>query len=428
MASPDKTHFDIVIVGAGMVGASMACALLPMIKRHQLKVALVEAFPLPDKDAVLNFHPGYDDRSTALSYGSRCIYEQFGIWSELTKHATPIKQIHVSDRGHFGSARLNTSEHGIEALGYVIENAWLGRILLHYLFEQDVVHYICPATVEQLTPSDNHVELKLAFKDPGKNQPSAEGKAISADLVIIADGGRSDLNKQLHIDTEQHDYQQAAIIANVSSEMAHNNVAYERFTPDGPVALLPLKDPSSPIQNRSSLVFTVANDQLDAILSMQDEEFIQLLQARFGFRLGVFIKVGKRNHFPLMLRWAKEQVLPGVVVIGNSAHTLHPVAGQGFNLALRGVYELAGCLSEAVTNKQSPGGFAVLDKYLQQRDQDQSRTIGFTDQAVRLFSNNDLLLGKIREAGLIALDLFPLAKRLFGRQAMGLGDRLPPAH
>ena len=426
MASKKQQHFDIVIVGGGMVGASMACALLPAIKRDNLKVALVEAFPLPKKDAVLQYQPSYDDRATALSYGSRGIYENMGVWDELKGHTTGIKQIHVSDRGRFGSARLNAGEHGIEALGYVIENAWLGRILLNHLFEADAISYFCPATVVQLTPDKNGVQLVVSHGGGEKNAKKQE--TVSAGLAIIADGGRSDLCAQLSIDTVKHDYQQHAIIANVSSERAHQNVAYERFTPEGPVALLPLNDAESLLQNRSSLVFTIENKDLDDTLAMSDEQFIQQLQERFGFRLGVFSKVGKRNNYPLMLQRAKEQVRPGVVIIGNSAHTLHPIAGQGFNLALRGVYELAACLDKAAIEGEALGSFVVLDEYQKLRDRDQNKTIGFTDQTVRLFSNNDPLLGKVRKAGLVALDLLPSAKRLFARHAMGLGDSLPPAH
>ncbi len=433
MANPDHTDFDIVIVGGGMVGASMACALLPAIRRYQLKVALVEAFPLPDKDAVLEYQPSYDDRSTALSYGSRCIYESMGVWEQLEPHTTPIKQIHVSDQGRFGSTRLNANEHGIQALGYVIENAWLGRSLLNYLFQMDAISYFCPASVKQITPVGSSVRLVITKKDTPDssktdNQSGAKRDTVTAGLVIIADGGRSDLNAQLNIVTEQRDYQQTAIIANVSSEKAHQNVAYERFTADGPVALLPLSDPGRRKQNRSSLVFTVTNDQLDEFLPMSDQQFIEKLQARFGFRLGAFKKIGQRSHFPLTLQRAREQVQPGVVVIGNSAHTLHPIAGQGFNLALRGVCELALCLEEAVNQGKALGSIEVLEKYLHRREQDQDKTIGFTDQTVRLFSNDDPLLGKIRKTGLVALELLPAAKRLFGRHAMGLGNRLPPAH
>ncbi len=416
-----KTIYDVVIIGGGMVGASLASALLPAIREYGLNVALIEAFSLPeDADQVL-YQPSYDDRSTALSYGSRCLLQQLGIWGKLSQHVTPIEHIHVSDKGRFGAARLHASEHGIDALGYVVENAWLGRVLLQQLVESAAVECISPASVTGVSQclDDGLVCQQISL------QQGEESQTLVTRLAVIADGGRSQVCQQLGLDVHKTDYEQYAIVANVSAERPHGNVAYERFTREGPVALLPLHQQNAPQQNRSALVFTAAADQVVGLMGMNDQDFLQALQLRFGYRVGQFTTLGKRDSYPLMLQRIKEQVRPGLVVIGNAAHTLHPVAGQGFNLALRGLIALAETLHEAVATGQNPGDFKRLQAYFSEQQHDQDKTIAFTDQLLKVFGSDSALLKKLRGRGLLALEFFNPAKQLFARQAMGLGDRLP---
>lgn len=417
----DKS-FDVAIIGGGMVGASLACALMPAIREQGLKVALIESFPFPKNDGEVLYQPSYDDRSTALSYGSRCLLQQLGVWEKLREHVTSIEHIHVSDKGRFGAVRLHADEHGIDALGYVVENAWLGRVLLQQVLESELVHCISPASVsevEQIVGEKGNPCQQITL------QRGEDSCTLTTKLAVVADGGRSSVCQQLGLDVHKADYQQYAIVANVSAEKAHGNVAYERFTSEGPVALLPLHEQGALLQSRSALVFTAAADRIVELMELNDQDFLQELQQRFGYRLGQFTTLGKRDSYPLTLQRVKEQVRPGLVVVGNAAHTLHPVAGQGFNLALRGLMVLAQTLNEAVTTGQNPGDFKLLQDYLSRQQLDQDKTIVFTDQLLKLFGSKSALLKKVRGRGLLALEFFNPAKQLFARQAMGLGDRLP---
>lgn len=418
----DSTRYDVVIIGGGMVGASLACALMPATREFGLKVAMIESFALPEHAEEVLYQPSYDDRSTAISYGSRCLLQQLGVWGKLSEHATPIEHIHVSDKGYFGKTRLHASEHGIEALGYVVENAWLGRVLLQQVGESSAVTCISPASVSALqtwVDGEGQSYQRLSLESENGAQQ------IDARLAVVADGGRSKVCQQLGIESQQSPYQQCAIIANVSAEKPHQNVAYERFTAQGPVALLPLHEANASRQNRSALVFTVANNDVEAMLALDDAAFLAELQMRFGYRLGRFTGIGKRESYPLSLQRAKEQVRPGIVVIGNAAHTLHPVAGQGFNLALRGLVTLAQQLQLGLSEGKSPGSLQVLQAYVNEQQADQDQTILFTDQLLKLFGSSNPLVGHARGCGLLALDLFRPARHAFARQAMGLGDRLP---
>ncbi len=407
--------FDLLIVGAGMVGASLLCALLPVIREQGLKVAVVEAFALPESYSPDQYQLSYDARSTALSWGSSNILRKIGVWDQLRSAVTPIERIHVSDKGHFGSVRIKAADYGVEALGYVVENAWMGQVLLDQIKQQGVT-FLCPAQVVELLPGSDVTQIVI--EEQGKQL------RIDAQLVVIADGGRSGLSEKMGMLVDKHDYQQQAIIANVTAQQPHNNVAYERFTSEGPIAMLPLYEHKEDqvAQSRCALVLTVDRSGVDDLMALSDSDFLEQLQQRFGFRLGRFLKVGERYAYPLSLRWAKDQFRPGLVVVGNAAHTLHPVAGQGFNLALRGVADLAALLGEAAQMGRPLGSADVLRQYSKLRQQDQEKTIRFTDGSVRLFSNNDLLLSRLRDFGLVTLDLLPVTKRLFAQQAMGFGQ------
>ncbi|EGH00298.1 2-octaprenyl-6-methoxyphenol hydroxylase [gamma proteobacterium IMCC2047] len=418
----NQSQYDVVIIGGGMVGASLACALLPAICDHGLTVALVETYPLPENSEQALYQPSYDDRSTALSYGSRCLLQQLGVWQKLSEHVTPIEHIHVSDKGRFGAARLHASEHGIDALGYVVENAWLGRVLLQQLIDSRAVDCFTPASVSDIVQiaGDGGATCQQI-----KLQQGDEEQRLVARLAVVADGGRSPVCQQLGLDVHKSDYQQYAIVANVSAERNHGNVAYERFTPDGPVALLPLHEQDAPQQNRSALVFTAAVEDVVDLMEMSEQAFLAALQLRFGYRLGQFTHLGKRDSYPLTLQRIKEQVRPGLAVVGNAAHTLHPVAGQGFNLALRGLMALAESINNAAATNDNPGDFARLQAYFTEQQRDQDKTIAFTDQLLKVFGSDSALMKKARGRGLLALEFFNPAKQLFARQAMGLGDALP---
>lgn len=411
-----KQHYDIVIIGGGMVGASLACALLPASEALDLNIAVIETHPLP-ADESLSYQPSYDSRATALAYGSRTIYETMGVWDNLKQHLAPIKNIHVSDRGHFGVARLNAEQENVSALGYVVENHWLGRVLLNRLQQKDAarVDLLCPAEVTGIITGAEQMSVSVKQRDTEQS--------ISCELVVMADGGRSELRQRMGISYSQSQYDQHAVIANVSPDKPHNSIAYERFTDTGPMALLPLEDESG--LHRCGLVWTVPDDQVEEVLALDDQAFLEQLHERFGYRAGNFIKVGERHSYPLKLVLAEEQVRQGLVVLGNAAHALHPIAGQGYNLALRGVVALADKLIQARKQKTSLGDLSVLQDFYEQQKLDQQRTIDFSDQTMKLFSNRNPLLAIGRNIGLQALDICPPVRTLFARSAMGLDMPAP---
>jgi 2-octaprenyl-6-methoxyphenol hydroxylase len=410
-----KQQYDIVIIGAGMVGASFAAALIEQAAELNLSIALIEAKALADTDNTLSYQPSFDSRATALSFGSSLIYQQLGVWQQLQQHAQAIEHIHVSDKGHFGATRLHAKQEKVPALGYVIENKWLGDVLHQHIKQhpnKQCVELVCPASIESIERVAGNMQLQVNHEG---NQFS-----LSASLVVIADGGRSSLREQLGIDYTEKHYQQHALVANVAIDRTHNNVAYERFTDTGPIAILPLAKQAR--THRCGLIWTVPDEDVQRISDLSDDQFLIELQQRFGFRVGRFKSVGQRFNYPLTLQAAPEQVRAGLVVVGNAAHTLHPIAGQGFNLALRGVLSLAKCVLQAAKNGQPLGDFKMLSAYQHERSADQQATIGFSDKSMKLFSTNQPLLALGRDIGLQCLDICPPAKTMFARSAMGLSN------
>ena len=360
-----------------------------------------------------DLQPSYDARSTALSFGTRKLLEQMGVWSALDDQVSAIARIKVSDRGHFGATRLDARDYGVPALGYVVENRALGHALLEKLNRdgQGLVDMHCPAEVTQAKPVGDGISLQV--------EKDGEVVEINAGLVVMADGGRSTLREGLGIDYRQQDYGQYAVIANVTPDRPHDHVAYERFTAEGPMALLPLTDDGDG-KPRSALVWSVPETEIDEVLDWSDEQFIERLQQQFGYRAGAFVAVGERHCYPLKLARVKEQVRQGLVVLGNAAHTLHPIAGQGFNLALRGALTLSEVLTQALAEGQPLGSMQTLGRFQSRLGWDQDKTIGFSDQVTKLFSNNHSAAVVARNVGLLTMDLLPPAKQWFARSAMGL--------
>jgi 2-octaprenyl-6-methoxyphenol hydroxylase len=395
-AQQSITPLDLLIVGGGMVGASLAIAL----QHTSRQIGLVEAQSLQT-----NSQPSYDDRGIALSYGSQRIFQSMGLWPDIAPYATAIKHIHVSDRGRFGVTRLSADKEQVPALGQVLTARHLGRTLNQHLAGLDRLHLFCPAKVTALKQEADYVTVSLST-----------GETIHTRLLVAADGRDSTIRHLLSLGAWQQTYQQTAITANITTDKPHHGWAYERFTDSGPIALLPMSD------NRSSLVWTVRSGDEQALLSMSDKQFLSRLQTRFGYRAGRFVRVGQRHHHPLTLMQSDMPVQQRIVFIGNAAHSLHPIAGQGFNLGLRDVAVLADCLADA---GDDCGNMALLHRYQRWRQKDQDQIINATDNLVRLFSNDISLLGHLRGAGLALLDTLPPVKHLLAKRSMGLGLKQP---
>jgi len=393
-------QFDLLIIGGGMVGASLACAL----GNQPLRVGVIEAVPFRSES-----QPSYDDRSIALAYGARKIFEGMGLWQQVEKIVTPIKKIHVSDRGHFGATRMDAAREGYPALGYVVENRDIGQLFAKTLESLPNVELICPAKLQSFTINADDAEVVI--------ERDGEMETLTTKLIVGADGGRSVVRQLAGIDHTSDDYNQNAVIANVTPGKDHQNIAYERFTDSGPLALLPMSE------GRCSLVWTVDRDNVDDAMAWDDATFLSQLQQRFGMRLGTLQKVGRRNAYPLALVRAVEHIRPRLALIGNAAHVLHPIAGQGFNLGIRDIAALAQVIVEA--KEQDIGALAVLNQYDAWRKRDQGCVTGLTDGLVRIFSNQITPLVIGRNSGLLAMDMIPPVKRMLMRQTMGLAGKLP---
>ena len=398
-----NTDYDVLIIGGGMVGVSLALAL----RGSGLRLGVIEAVAHGSAQ-----QPSYDDRSLALAHGSYRIYTGMGVWQRIEEAGvTPITRIHISDRGHFGCTRLDSRDMGVAAIGYVVENRVLGAALNQMLVQADDITLICPAEVQDVEFSADAATVSV--------MQAGTHRTISARLVVAADGGRSAIRRLLNIATTQVDYQQCAVVTNITLARPHHGMAYERFTDSGPLALLPMGS------NRCSVVWSLPPAQAEHMLTLKDDEFLPRLQDCFGDRLGAFVKVGARLSYPLALTRVAEHVRPRLVLIGNAAHTLHPVAGQGFNLGLRDVAVLAQIVVDAQRAHSDYGSLPVLDRYAAWRRRDNIAVSTFTDALVRVFSNSFPPLAAARNLGLLALDLTLPIKRSLMRRTMGWSGRLP---
>ncbi len=390
--------FDVLIVGGGLVGSALALAL----RDTDLRVGMIEARPL-----LANTDPDYNERSVALSEGSCRILRGLGVWDELRPDLMPIRTVHVSERGRYGVTRLQAEHYGLDGVGYVALNRHIGAVFARRLAEQSNLTLMAPATLKTFTTGLESVIAEV--------EQDGSSQTLHAKLLVAADGTPSSVRDALGIAVQRDDYGQVAVIANITPGRDHQGWAYERFTGDGPVALLPLPE------NRCALVWTQTPEQAEATMQLDDDDFLRALEAHFGYRLGRFKKAGVRQAFPLALLRAENMTAQRSVVIGNAAHTLHPIAGQGLNLALRDVADLVSLLLEDGV-ASDPGSAEWLAMYEELRKPDVDRTITYTDGLLRLFTNPWPVMGHVRGAALALMDRCPPLRNLMARQGMGLAS------
>lgn len=408
-----NNQFDVIIAGGGMVGATTAIALSTL----NLKIALVESNDFTDTSEEKGFAgSNFDQRSIALSAASVNIYRSLGLWQDIKSIATAIDTIHVSNKGHFGFTRLSAKESGVEELGQVVPLDEMGPLLWKNILQNENIATFCPQNIiaishlDQQTSSDTIV---VNIKNSLNSMPN-NNQTITAKLLLATDGTFSSIAEMAGIKMSRDQYLQSALIANIKTEKPHQGKAFERFTNQGPLALLPLTG------NRMSLVWCQDESNIRRMMSMDNHQFTQDLQEAFGFRLGRITKVGERNQYPLALHLPEKAFLGRTLLLGNAAHTLHPIAGQGFNLALRDIAALMDHISLFQTeNKTDIGDLKLLANYCKNREPDWRQTIEATDSLVRIFSNDYIPLTQLRGLGLAVVDKLSFLKKRIANQAMG---------
>jgi len=390
------TTYDVLIVGGGLAGGSLALALEPL----GLKVMLVEAVT----DEQRSKSPAAN-RTLALARGSVEIFRQLELWPGIAEHATPIEMIHVSDRGHFGKTRLSADELDLDNFGHVITARHLEAAVSKMCREKGL-EIICPARVMGLKVKSTEVEIELSHR--------GQALACRARLVVAADGGNSQIRQWTGIGQMVHDYHQAALVGSIVTEIPHHHIAFERFTESGPLAMLPLQGP------KCAMIWTHHKRDVRKMLALSPNSFEVCLQETFGWKLGRLRLEGSVQSFPLRLIRAQRLFSERVALVGNAAHQLHPVAGQGFNLGLRDVITISRLLKMQIEHGRDPGAFSLLEKYAVERAPDHNRIISFSDGLIDLFIPSSPPLALARNIGLMALDHLPVAKRWFARHAMGM--------
>jgi 2-octaprenyl-6-methoxyphenol hydroxylase len=396
---------DVAVCGGGLVGATLALALAELA----LDVVLIEAQPFGTVG-----QPSFDERTTALSNGSRRIFDALRVWPLLEREATAIRRIHISDRGRFGFARLDAAEQGLSALGFVVVNRAMGAALWSRL-QGSSVRILAPAKVRGMRQVDGRQRIECDLGAQGS-------AAVEAKLAIAADGAQSALREAAGIGAQTWNYDQTALVTNVLTQRFHDHVAYERFTPSGPLALLPMSE------GRVGLIWTFTPDLAQSVAQANDTDFLARLQDAFGFRLGRFMRVGTRQLYPLALTRADEHIADRLAIVGNAAQTLHPIAGQGFNLGLRDAASLAEVLADGRAQRRDafdPGDGLWLERYREWRMADRTNIVRFTDGLVRLFSQPLGPIKALRDVGMLAFDLMPAAKGALSQLSLGAAGRIP---
>lgn len=390
---------DVLIVGGGPVGGTLACAL---------SAAGMEVIAVDQADPAAGLDAGFDGRASSIALGSQRILDALGLWAGMEPHAAPIRHIRVSEGESPLFLHYDERDTGGPPFGYMVENRFIRKALFDRIPTLDTVRLLAPARVDGLERSGSGVEARLA-----------DGRRISARLIVGADGRASGVRAGAGIRVTGWPYRQTAIVCTVAHERPHDFVAHEHFLPTGPFAVLPL------LGNRSSIVWTERKDLAPAIMALDEAEFLAELEHRFGDYLGRLRVVGPRWSYPLSLQHAETAIALRLALVGDAAHAMHPIAGQGLNMGLRDVAALTEVLAEARRLGLDIGADTVLERFQRWRRFDNTLMLAMTDGLNRLFSN---AIGPVRLArglGLAAVNRMPPLKRLFVRSAMGLAGRLP---
>lgn len=394
--------YDVIVVGAGMVGATLACAL----GVSHLKVALIEGQSPKDFDP----QGDYDLRVSAITLASRAIFENLGAWPAMfARRVSPLRDMRVWDGDSDGCIHFDSAEVGEPELGYIIENRVIAAGLWDRLRDLPNVELHCPASIVELALREEAAEVALN-----------DGQRLRAPLLVGADGAHSRVRALAGVAARGWGYQQDAIVATIRTEKPHGQTARQRFLPTGPLAFLPLVEP-----HLSSIVWSCTRPRATDLMALDDDAFLHELQAAFGDDLGGMQAIGPRAAFPLALSHADHYVLPRLALIGDAAHTVHPLAGQGVNLGLGDAAVLAQVIEEARQARRDIGGLSMLRRYERWRKGDNLAMLGVTDAFQQFFSGQAAAWAPIRHTGLRVFNRVAPAKRWIMAHAMGLAGDLP---
>lgn len=379
-----KNQYDVIIIGGGLVGASLALALA----NTPVNVLLLEANARREFDVTDN-----NIRSIVLAPASKKIFESLGVWPAINKYTTPIDAVHISDKGHFGATRITKADHAFDAVGHTVSIFALLNVLYAEIGCANNITIEYDAAVSAI--DDTHVKTK--------------NKTYQGNLVVAADGGQSRVCQLLNISHKVTDYDQSAVVANITLDRAHKHTAYERFTVDGPIAVIPFGE------KRVTAIWITTHKQVSELMSLSDADYLQALQEAFGYRAGNFVALNKRQNYPLNLTVSDAQYKNNVLILGNAAHALHPVSGQGFNLSLRDLAQLV----ELILENDNVDTDILIKRYIDLRQDDQQETIKYTNDLVNLFSTDAFPITPIRSFALSKLNNLPFIKKTIVKRAAG---------
>ena len=404
--STSNSHYDIVIVGAGMIGAAAACLLARSSQNYKtgpLSIALLEANPASPFDA-----SHFDPRVAAVTEKSRQLLDRCGVWSAIAKtRVSPFQAMEVWDAEGTGRIQFNASEIDQPNLGHIIENSLMVESLLAEVAALNNIDFICPAKIVDYQQTDDELGIELD-----------DGRYLQARLLIAADGANSSVRQHFDFATKEWDYGHRAIVSTIQTELPNQQTAWQRFMPSGPLALLPLNNEGD--LNRCSIVWSQETEVAERLMALDDSQFCAELSTASEQCLGKVLSVEKRFAIPLRQRHAADYVVHRVALLGDAAHSIHPLAGQGANLGFADVVALADEIERAVSRGNDIGALSTLSRYQRRRKPDNLATMAAMEGFKRLFGADQLGLRLVRNMGMSKLNALPAVKNTLIKKAMGL--------